>query len=68
MDYTNSVFSQESNLKEEIDKGELYKKLKLKENNEKPIFLQIIDSFKKGEKIQISEPPAPSKAKEKELV
>lgn len=39
MDYTNSVFSQESNLKEEIDKSELYKKLKLKENSDKPIFL-----------------------------
>ena len=46
MDYTMSVFSHESNLKEAAKRDELLKNLGIKGENNKPALFQIINALK----------------------
>jgi hypothetical protein len=51
MDYSNSVFSSESNLKEDVDRRELSRKLGVRESREKPVLLQALEALKQGKMI-----------------
>ena len=48
MDYTTSVFSNESNLRDASRRDELQKKLGVKVDDSKPVLFQLISSLSSG--------------------